>query len=127
MFIAVDMLDCVYITTIAIKLITRMYAILRISSMWCLTSMPEKRNIKFHMTDLTPEEDDQLSNALKRTYDTILDEFLKSKKERAKIEIDNVTPATIYYGLKRAVVRRKLADAVEVRGLNRGVVLVRKQ
>jgi hypothetical protein len=88
--------------------------------------MSEKRNIKFHMSDLTPEEDAQLNKALKKTYDIIIDEFIKSKKDRAKIEIDKMTSATLYYGLKRTVKRCKLEDAVEVRGLNRGVVLVRK-
>jgi hypothetical protein len=80
---------------------------------------------KFRILDVTPEEEAKLLNKVNSTYDEVIDEFLKSGKQIGKIEIDGVSSATTYYGLRRTVKRRKLEQEIKVKGLNRGVALLR--
>ena len=80
---------------------------------------------KFRILDVTPEEAAKILNKVNSTYDEVIDEFLKSGKQIGKIEIDGVSSATTYYGLRRTVKRRKLEQEIKVKGLNRGVALLR--
>ena len=80
---------------------------------------------KFRILDVTPEEEAKLLNKVNSTYDKVIDEFLESGKQIGKIEIDGVSSATTYYGLRRTVKRRKLEQEIKVKGLNRGVALLR--
>lgn len=87
--------------------------------------MQQNTQSKCHLRDLTPEESAELTRrSLKSQYVRLIKEFLKSDKQIAKVETGNTPATTVYYGLRRTI--EHLNVDVEARGLNRGVVLVRK-
>jgi hypothetical protein len=65
-----------------------------------------------------------MKRSMKHEYVKLIEEFLKSDKQIAKVETGNTPTATVYYGLRRTI--EHLNVDVEARGLNRGVVLVRR-
>lgn len=88
--------------------------------------MAQNDENQYYLRDLTSEESKAMMMRNKKNqYVKLIEEFLKSDKQIVKVETGDTPPATVYYGLRRIV--KRLGYDVEVRGLNRGVVLVKKE